>query len=149
ASQALYLADGAEGTSRLGSTLTSSGDPADAHFVNLKSVKDFGQSQNLAKFIEDQGGEKEAKEALKSSGFDGLRYTGEDGKPAVVAFDDKSIRPAEELKNAADKMWNKNFVYVATDAKNADVIRNAGIKNLKQRAVDTPEEAISSAPAPV
>lgn len=53
---------------------------------------------------------------------------------------------------ADGKTWNKDFLYHATDMKNADMIRNAGIKGPKQKVAwyaDSPEEALNGGVTPV
>jgi hypothetical protein len=147
APQTLFLTDSAEGTNKLGPTLSVAGDPADGHFVKMERPKDFGDLKNLQKFIADQGGDAPAKDILTAAGFDSILYKGEDGKPAVIALKDENIRPAEENKAAAQKIWNKDFVYRAVDPKNADIVRNAGLKPGEFH--DTPEEALKQGTTPV
>lgn len=55
-------------------------------------------------------------------------------------------------EEANKKLWNKDFLYHATDMKNADMIRNAGIKGPKQKVAwyaDSPEEALNGGVTPV
>ncbi|SRR6266568_1992124 len=157
----LYLTDSAEGTHQLGQTLSYAGDPADAHYVQMKKPYTFDSEEAMKAFVKrvgDSAGLTDPKEAqvaavheLESKGNDGIVYKGDDGTAKVITFHDEQYRPVEEFKKAADAAWNREHVYAAVDSQFADQIRNAGLKSPRRKEMRyyaTADEALKNAVLP-
>ena len=144
-----YVTDGAEGTFKLGQTLSATGDEADAHFVRVTNPLELRTEDSLQSYIEKAGGETEAKAKLQTAGYDGITY-GDGTDKKVITFNDDQYRPVQKYEGAAN-VWNKEHVYFATDKKYSDQILNAGIKSPRAKEAQyfaTPEEALKNAVQP-
>lgn len=150
--QTFYVDDGAPGTHKLGQTLSASGDENDAHYVQMKNPFSLRTEESLKKYVEQAGGENEAKTKLADAGYDGIVYKTAEGEPKLIAFENDQYRPVPEFKSAHDAAWNREHAYYAVDKKNLEHILNQGIgKNPKKANVvysATPEEALKSATLP-
>lgn len=113
--------------------------------VKIANVKEFGSKAQLDKFIADGGSLDHAKNTLLSSGFDGIKYKNADGVPVVEPLDTNQVRNAQASGVAVNSLWNRDFVYHATDASNTEQILNSGIKHPSQQTAEyatSPEEAL-------
>jgi hypothetical protein len=123
------------------------GQPADGVHVKITNVKEFGSKAQLDKFVADEGSLDQAKNTLLSSGFDGIKYKGEDGTAVVEPLGADQVRNAQASGVAVNSLWNKDFLYHATDAANAEQILNSGIKHPSQQTAEyatSPEEALKA-----
>lgn len=146
----LYLTDSADGTHKLGQTLATSGDEADAHFIRMKNPLEMRSEENLKRYIEEAGGEAEAKSKIQAAGYDGITYGANNGKKFLV-FDNKQYQPVEQIAADPAQPWNREHVYIALDNKYQNQILNAGIKNAARKEVQyfaTPGEALKNATLP-
>ena len=148
-----FLTDSADGTHKLGQTLTAEkGDAADAHYVQLKNPYSVSSEESLKKFIDQSGGQEQAKKLLQDRGYDGIAYKGADGDPKFVTFDNSQYRPVEQYKEIHDAAWSRDHAYIAVDKKNLPKILNQGIgldpkrNNVVYHA--TPGTAIENATLP-
>lgn len=152
APETFYLSDSAEGTHKLGQTLALTGEPEDAHYVQMKNPYSLPSEDSLKRFIANVGGEEEAKNILTDGGYDGIVYGIAEKNPKYITFDDKQYRPVEKFKAAHDVAWSREHVYIAVEKQNVDRIINQGIgldpkkNNVIYSA--TPEKAIAGATLP-
>jgi GNAT superfamily N-acetyltransferase len=159
--QTFYVTDSAEGTHQLGQTLATSGDTADAHYVQMKKPVMFDSEGALKAYVNRIGKEmgiedpKDAQAAavqtLLDAGHDGIIYKDTEGKAKLITFDDEQYRPVETYKGAADIAWNREHVFYAVDKKYRDQVLNAGVKSPARREIQyhaTPEEALKNAVLP-
>jgi hypothetical protein len=148
-----YLTDSADGTHKLGQTLTTEkGDAADAHYVQMKQPYGFSSEESLKKFITQQGGEAQAKKLLQDQGFDSIAYKGADGNPKFVTFENSQYRPVEQYQDVHKAAWSRDHAYIAVDKKNLPKILNQGIGlDPKRNNVvyhGSPEAALENATLP-
>jgi len=123
-----FLTDSADGTHKLGQTLTTEkGEAADAHYVQMKNPYAVSSEESLKKFIDQSGGQEQAKKLLQDRGYDSIAYKGADGDPKFVTFDNSQYRPVEQYKEVHDAAWSRDHAYIAVDKKNLPKILNQGI----------------------
>jgi hypothetical protein len=106
----------------------------------VPKTKDFGSKANFDKFISEGHDVSE----ITKAGYDSYKYTDDATQEAKTV----SLQEPE----AKQRLWNNDYVYHATDKRNADLIRNAGIKGPKQKVAfftNSPEEALRSGVTPV
>jgi hypothetical protein len=148
----LYTTEPVKGAEGLGTPLTQEGRAENASYVQIKKVNPMGNEAGLQKYIEQSGGEEAAKADLQKAGFDGISFTGTDGKLRVIAFSDNQIRPVEQYEAAKNEGWNREHAYIAVDKKNLPQIRTSGIgvdpekNNIRYYA--SPKEALDNAAMP-
>lgn len=147
-----YLTDSAEGTHKMGQTLSTEGEPEDAHYVQMKNPWPVSTEDSLKKFIEQAGGEDEAKQFLKDKGYDGIVYDQAKGEPKFITFDNNQYRSVKDFGSIHDRAWSRDHAYIAIDKKNLDKVMNQGIGKDPKRANvvydATPELALKNATTP-
>ena len=147
-----FLTDSADGTHKLGQTLSLDGDPADAHYVQMKNPWVVSTEKSLKKFIDQSGGQEQAKKLLQDRGYDGIVYDHTAGDPKYITFDNSQYRPVEQYEQVHDAAWSRDHAYIAVDKKNLPKILNQGIgldpkrNNVVYHA--TPGTAIDNAALP-
>ena len=139
-----FAAKSAEGTDKLGQTLTQTGKEEDAHYVQVKNPYIASTKESLDRFIEQQGGQEETKKILQDAGHDGIVYNTAD--PQVIAFDKAQTRPVPEFTATREAAWSREHAYVAVDRKDLEKIKNQGINPGIYHA--SPEQALENAKLP-